>query len=59
MPPGNYSINIEHSITINSTQCTFTAETHDGIAKFSLKQYLTGITIKTGQKGNFVISQLN
>ena len=59
MPPGNYSINIGHSITINSTQCTFTAESHNGIVNFSLKQYLTGITIKTGQKGNFVISQLN
>ena len=59
MPPGNYSINIEHSITINSTQCTFTAESHNGIVNFSLKQYLTGITIKTDQKGNFVISQIN
>ena len=59
MPPGNYSINIEHSITVNSTQCTFTVESHNGIVNFSLKQYLTGITIKTGQKGNFVMSQIN
>ena len=59
MPPGNYSINIDHNITVNSTQCTFTAESHNGIVNFSLKQYLTGITIKTDQKGNFVISQIN
>ncbi|WP_298277038.1 DUF2079 domain-containing protein [Ferroplasma sp.] len=59
LPPGNYSINIGHSITINSTEYTFTVESHNGIVNFSLKQYLTGITIKTGQKGNFVISQLN
>jgi hypothetical protein len=59
MPPGNYSINIEHNITINSTQCAFTVESYNGIVNFSLKQYLTGITIKTGQKGNFVISQVN
>ncbi len=59
LPPGNYSINIEHSITVNSTQCTFTVESHNGIVNFSLKQYLTGITIKTSQKGNFVIAQIN
>jgi uncharacterized membrane protein len=59
MPPGNYSINIEHSITINSTQCTFTAESYNGIVNFNIKQYLTGITIQTSQKGNFVISQIN
>ena len=59
MPPGNYSINIEHNITINSTQCAFTAESHNGIVNFSIKQYLTGITITTAQTGNFVISQLN
>ena len=59
MPPGNYSINMEHSITVNSAQCTFTVEGHDGIVNFSIHQYLTGITIITGQKGNFVISQLN